>query len=166
MNDTMLRSLTTGATVVLISLMIVGCESGVAEDGASLSDVAAAENVADAPVVTPPCDHCGTITAIRELSRKGDASGLGAATGAVIGGVVGRSVANKRKDVVTVVGAIGGGVAGHEIEKQINSETYYEIEVRMEDGGAQMLYADELYGLLPGAEVEVVGRVARMRAGT
>ncbi len=166
MDNAVARSLPARLAAGLIAVLVVGCENDAAQGDASLSDAAAAETVVNAPVVTPPCDQCGTITAIRELTRKGDASGLGAATGAVIGGVIGRSVANKRKDVVTVVGAIGGGVAGHEIEKHIKSETYYEIEVRMEDDRTQMLYADALYGLSPGIEVEVVGEVVRVRAGT
>ncbi|MCC5872924.1 MAG: glycine zipper 2TM domain-containing protein [Gammaproteobacteria bacterium] len=164
MPNNLSRSMPAAFAGALLVVMTVGCDSE-----AALGDAAAQEGAAVDPVSsTPPapCPQCGTITSIQELTRKGDATGLGAATGAVIGGVIGRSVANKRKDVVTVVGAIGGGVAGHEIEKQIKSETYYEIAVRMEDGRTQMLYAEALYGLAPGAEVEVVGDMVKVRAGT
>ncbi|MCC5885627.1 MAG: glycine zipper 2TM domain-containing protein [Gammaproteobacteria bacterium] len=164
MHTILSRSLPAVLAGGLLVVMMAGCESEAARSEAALQEEAAAEAVAATP--TPPCLQCGTITTIRERTRKGDATGLGAATGAVIGGVLGRTVANKRKDAITVVGAIGGGVAGHEIEKHIKSETYYEIEVRMEDGRIQLLYAEALYGLTPGAEVEIVGDVARMRAGT
>ena len=35
---------------------------------------------------------------------------------------------------MAVLGAVGGGVAGHEVEKQVRSETYFSINVRMDDG--------------------------------
>ena len=35
---------------------------------------------------------------------------------------------------MTVLGAVGGGVAGHEVEKQVRSETHFNVKVRMDDG--------------------------------
>ena len=38
------------------------------------------------------------------------------------------------RKAMTVVGAVGGGLAGHEIEKRARSETVYSVKVRMDDG--------------------------------
>ncbi|MBU6261209.1 MAG: hypothetical protein KGO01_22555, partial [Burkholderiales bacterium] len=35
---------------------------------------------------------------------------------------------------LTLLGAIGGGLAGNEVEKRQRAETVYEIRVRMDDG--------------------------------
>jgi outer membrane lipoprotein SlyB len=40
---------------------------------------------------------------------------------------------------MTVLGAIGGGLAGHEIEKRTKAETVYEVKVRMEDGSVRTI---------------------------
>ena len=38
------------------------------------------------------------------------------------------------KKAMTVLGAVGGGFAGHEIEKQARATTVYKVHVRMDDG--------------------------------
>jgi outer membrane lipoprotein SlyB len=38
---------------------------------------------------------------------------------------------------MTVLGAIGGGVAGHEVEKYARRERVYEVRVRMDDGSVR-----------------------------
>ena len=40
--------------------------------------------------------------------------------------------------VATVVGAVGGGLAGNEIEKRVKTTKNYEITVRMEDGSSRV----------------------------
>ena len=37
------------------------------------------------------------------------------------------------KTAMTVLGAIGGGFAGNEVEKRVRTETVYDITVRMDD---------------------------------
>ena len=53
----------------------------------------------------------------------------------MIGGLLGNQVGggNGRK-AMTVVGAVGGGLAGHEIEKHARGETVYQVRVRMDNG--------------------------------
>lgn len=91
----------------------------------------APERVAKAPV----CTDCGVIESVKAVTRKGDASGVGAVAGGVIGAVAGNQVGkgNGRK-AMTVIGAVGGGLAGHEIEKRKNSTTVHEVRIRMDDG--------------------------------
>jgi outer membrane lipoprotein SlyB len=90
--------------------------------------------------VAATCTDCGIVEAVRPVTRKGEGSGVGAVAGGVVGAVVGNQVGggNGRK-AMTVLGAIGGGLAGHEIEKRAKSETVYEVKVRMEDGSLRTI---------------------------
>jgi outer membrane lipoprotein SlyB len=93
------------------------------------------------PLATEPaavCGHCGVIEGVREVKVKGQGSGIGAVAGGVLGAAVGNQMGggNGRK-AMTVLGAVGGGLAGHEIEKQVRSETVYEVRVRMDDGNVR-----------------------------
>jgi outer membrane lipoprotein SlyB len=88
-----------------------------------------------AVAAAPVCANCGVVDSVRSFEKKGEGSGLGAVAGGVIGGALGNQVGggNGRK-AMTVIGAIGGGMAGHEVEKRAKSETFYEVRVRMDDG--------------------------------
>jgi outer membrane lipoprotein SlyB len=85
--------------------------------------------------VAAACNTCGVVEAVTSFKKKGEGTGIGAVAGGVLGGVVGNQVGggNGRK-AMTVLGAVGGGVAGHEIEKRQRSTTLYAVKVRMEDG--------------------------------
>lgn len=89
-----------------------------------------------ASTATPPaCPECGTITGIREINKAGSGSGLGAVAGGVVGGILGRSVGGRdHRTAGTVVGAAGGAVAGHMIEKHATAGKTFEIGVRFDDG--------------------------------
>lgn len=81
------------------------------------------------------CTNCGVVEGVRAYQRKGEGSGLGAVAGGVIGGALGNQVGKGNgRTAMTVIGAVGGGMAGHEIEKRAKSETWYEVRVRMDDG--------------------------------
>lgn len=134
--------------------------------GACKKDGEAAEPVA-APVVAKPkaCRDCGTVSAINEVRRKGEASGAGAFMGAVIGGVIGHQVGGGRgKDVATVAGAAGGAMAGHEIEKRRNATTHYDVTVRMEDGSTRVVSVASQAGIAIGSKVRVVGNDLELRS--
>jgi outer membrane lipoprotein SlyB len=103
-----------------------------------------------APVVTappppPPCMNCGTIDNMREVTKPGEASGLGAVAGGVVGAIVGSQIGGGTgKKIATVAGAAGGAYAGHQIEKSQKKTTHYEITVRMTDGSVRTLTQDTL----------------------
>ena len=53
----------------------------------------------------------------------------------LVGGVVGNQMGGgSGKTAMTVLGAIGGGLAGNEIEKRTKASTAFDVQVRMEDG--------------------------------
>ncbi|WP_239024470.1 glycine zipper 2TM domain-containing protein [Ramlibacter humi] len=93
---------------------------------------------APAPVVVqaPVCQTCGTVQSVTEVKQKAQqGSGVGAAGGAVLGGLLGNQVGHGNgRAAMTVLGAVGGGFAGNEIEKHVRTTTVYDVSVRMEDG--------------------------------
>lgn len=81
------------------------------------------------------CSTCGTVEAISAVKREGHGTGIGAVGGAVAGGVVGNQFGSGGgRTAMTLLGALGGGLAGNSVEKHIRSETDYSVRVRMENG--------------------------------
>ena len=107
------------------------------------------------------CNSCGTVQAVQEVKEKGEGSGIGAIGGAVVGGLLGNQVGGGNgKKVMTVVGAVGGGLAGHEAEKHVRATTAYDVQVRMEDGSVRTFRRTE--PLNPGTRVTVDGNNLRV----
>ena len=50
---------------------------------------------------------------------------------------VGAKAHLSRGEEVTVIGAVGGGLLGHHIEKEAKSHTVYKTQVRMDDGSVR-----------------------------
>jgi len=102
-----------------------------------------AQKLAAAPRAAPPaavCRECGVVESVQAVTRKGEASGLGAVAGGVIGAAVGNQMGKGNgRDAMTVIGAVGGGVAGHEIEKRAKSTTVHVVKVRMDDGSLRTI---------------------------
>lgn len=116
----------------------------------------AAPKVAAAPV----CRDCGVVESVRAITKKGEASGVGAVAGGVLGAALGNQVGggNGRK-AMTVIGAVGGGVAGHEIEKRAKSTTVHQVTVRMDDGSVRTI--EQATAPQTGERVQVEGNKLR-----
>lgn len=81
------------------------------------------------------CHTCGTVVAITETRTEGHATGLGAVGGAAAGGLVGNQFGRGGgRTAMTIIGALGGGLAGNSVEKHLRSETDYHVRVHMENG--------------------------------
>lgn len=88
----------------------------------------------------PVCADCGVVESVRSVTRKGKGSGLGAVAGGVVGAAVGNQIGKGNgRTAMTVLGAVGGGVAGHEIEKRARSVTVHEVRIRMDDGSLRTI---------------------------
>lgn len=86
------------------------------------------------------CAECGIIVATRQVESRGEGSGIGAIGGGLLGGVLGNQVGGGRgQDLATVVGAVGGVVAGNEIEKRMKSTQTWETTVRLNDGSSRVI---------------------------
>ncbi|MFN0163458.1 MAG: glycine zipper 2TM domain-containing protein [Burkholderiales bacterium] len=95
-----------------------------------------------APVVQtrPVCANCGVVEAVVETSRPGEGSGIGIAGGALGGAVVGKQFGKGRgSDFMTILGAVGGAYAGHQVEKNVRSSKTWEVRVRMDDGSVRSI---------------------------
>ncbi|MDR7270130.1 outer membrane lipoprotein SlyB [Pelomonas saccharophila] len=102
------------------------------------------------------CASCGRVTDVHAETRRGQSSGVGAVGGAVVGGLLGNMVGggNGRK-LATVAGAVGGGYAGNEIEKNQKSHTVWVVQVRERDGRLRRFERSADPGLRVGDEVKL-----------
>jgi outer membrane lipoprotein SlyB len=107
----------------------------------------------------------GVVDSIREVSQKGEGSGIGAVAGGVAGGVLGHQIGGGHgKDAMTVVGVLGGGLAGHEIEKRVRATKSYVIDVRFDDGSTRSFTRSELPPFNVGDRVRLVDGALRSEA--
>ena len=108
------------------------------------------------------CSECGVIESVQEIQTKGQGSGLGAVGGGVVGGLLGNQVGGGHgKDAMTVVGAIGGAMAGNEVEKRVKSATSYATTVRFDDGSSRVISEANLPTWRAGDKVKVIDGVIR-----
>ncbi len=104
------------------------------------------------------CYSCGTIESIREIEKPGEGSGLGMAGGALGGAVLGKQFGNGRgRDALAILGALGGGFAGHQAEKSYRTVKSYEVVVRMEDGSLRSIPSATQPNWRAGDRVKVEG---------
>ena len=118
------------------------------------------------PATTPStrvaavCASCGVVESVVAVNRKGDGTGLGAVAGGVLGAVVGHQMGNGNgQKAMTVIGAVGGGVAGNEVEKRARGETVYKVRVRMDDNTERTI--EQATAPHVGARVEVQGNTLK-----
>jgi len=117
------------------------------------------------------CAECGTVESVREVKVPVGSQGpnvIGAVAGGVVGGVVGNQFGGGHgRDALTVLGAVGGALAGHEIERNIRGQqtvTRYEMSVRMADGSLRTFHSEAPFALASGDHVKVEnGRVVLLR---
>lgn len=113
--------------------------------------------------IAPVCQSCGVVESVREVAVRGNGSGLGAAGGAVVGGLLGNQVGGGHgKQAMTVVGAIGGALAGNQIEKRVRSARSYETTVRMDSGTYRTMTHTSEPAWHDGDHVKIVDGVVRM----
>ena len=116
------------------------------------------------PQVAAICRECAVIEDVREVEIAGKTSGAGAIGGAVVGGVIGHQVGGGRgKDVATVLGALGGGLAGNQIEKSAKKTMEYQIYVRYEDGTKGLFTQPTPPSWRVGDKVKVINGVIQSR---
>jgi len=114
------------------------------------------------PSAEPACRTCGHVTSIQEQREEGHGTGIGAAGGAVAGGLVGHAFGGGNGRVATtLLGALGGGLAGNTVERHVRSTTSYRVNVRMEDGTYREFHYANTPPVSDGERVRVVNGVLR-----
>lgn len=108
------------------------------------------------------CRGCGVVETIRQVQApvKDDSNHLvGTIAGSVAGGVVGNQFGGGGgKTALTVLGAVGGALAGREVERNIRQQqtvTHYELIVRMTDGSARQFRSAQPFAFASGDHVRV-----------
>jgi outer membrane lipoprotein SlyB len=119
------------------------------------------------PAALPPqaaiCGECGVIESVREIKKDGD-SAAGTVGGALLGGILGHQAGNGRgRDAMTVLGAVGGAVAGNQIEKKATASSEYRIVVRFEDGTSRTYPSATAPAWKIGDKVRVVNGVIQAK---
>ncbi len=121
-------------------------------------------------VAYPPasvCATCGLVESVTAVERPGKPSPI--SVGSVAGGVIGAALGNQvgrgnGRTLATVLGAVGGGFAGHAIEGQVRKETVYQVGVRMEDGSRRTLESATAPAV--GSRVTVDGNGLQSQSGS
>jgi len=123
---------------------------------AILSVAAAACCIAFTPASFAACKSCGSVIDVKTVEQKGEASGAGAVLGGIAGGVIGHQIGSGRGNTAaTVAGAAGGAYTGHQVEKNRNKKTTYQVVVRMEDGNTRHFDYAEVTAFKVGDKVKV-----------
>lgn len=79
-----------------------------------------------------------------------------------MGGLLGNQVGGgSGKDIATVAGAVGGAVAGNQIEQSVKSTKSYDITVRFEDGSSRLFHEANPSAWRSGDRVKVINGVIR-----
>lgn len=102
------------------------------------------------------CGDCGVVTSVRAVKVEGQGSGVGAVGGGVVGGLVGNQFGGGNgRTALTLLGAAGGALAGHEAEKHVRSTTSYQMTVRMDSGTTRTFRSASPYNWREGDPVRV-----------
>ena len=141
-----------------------GTETPTAAPTKQLAQAAPEPTAAPSPA-PESCAQCGVVESVQAVERKGEGSGVGAVAGGVVGGVLGNQVGGGNgRAAMTVIGAVGGGLAGHEIEKRARSVTVYRVKVRMDDGSLRTI--EQSQSIAAGQKVRVEGKKLHLQTGT
>ena len=118
----------------------------------------------DHPRASAQCQNCGTVVSTRTFEREAErGSGVGGVGGAVVGGLLGNKIGSGNgRTLATVAGAVGGAYAGNKLERNIKTDTYTEVRVKMARGGNRTFTEKGNPHLRNGDHVRVQGgRVVR-----
>lgn len=97
----------------------------------------------------------GHVESVELIKAENQTSGAGAVIGGVLGAVVGRQIGSgSGRTAATAVGAVGGALAGNQIEKnQKGTRDYVRVTVRLDNGGTRQ------FDYEPGVDVRQGDRV-------
>lgn len=108
------------------------------------------------------CADCGIVTRINTVaSGRSAPSATGAVLGGIVGAVAGHEISDHtggsrgNKNIAAAAGAVGGALAGNQIQKNVTSDTF-DITVRMDDGRTMVVNQRDLGGIRENTYVRVV----------
>ena len=116
--------------------------------------------VGSAPYSSTEAAQFGYVRNIQQHEAARRTSGAGAILGAVVGAAVGNQVGSgSGRAAATVLGGVAGGVAGNKIEESRNAgaQSYYQVDVRLDNGDFRSFDYYDLNGLRVGDRVRIEG---------
>ena len=140
------------ATALLLAALLAACASAIGEGGPRLGEE---------PGHYEESVRYGVITRIEPVSLEGDHQlGLGAVLGAAAGGIIGHQFGGgSGRDVATVIGAVGGGLAGNAVQNRyVDRRPGQHIFVRLNNGVTIAVTEPADPALRVGDRVRVQGR--------
>lgn len=128
MNKSMLAGVGIGVAAALSVAAVASLE--VFSTGPRYAQVLSATPIHES--VKTPRQQCRNVTVTHRRPVQDENRITGSVLGAVAGGVLGHQIGNGRgKDVATVVGALGGGYAGNQVQGAMqNNDTYTSTQQR------------------------------------
>ena len=104
----------------------------------------------------------GRVVAIDPIRTRPQGSGVGAVAGGVVGGLLGNKVIGGT--AATAIGAVGGAVAGNNLERNHREGVAgYHVHVRLDNGRSRTLDQTQVGGLRVGDRVRIDGtRIRRL----
>lgn len=106
----------------------------------------------------------GTITGIRGVQIKDQNSGFGGLGGGVLGGFLGNAVGGGHgRDITTVLGALGGAVAGNQVENGARHTNGMEVQVQRDDGKNLVIVQAADNSFKKGQRVRLIGSGSEIR---
>nr|WP_304185361.1 glycine zipper 2TM domain-containing protein [Hafnia alvei] len=128
MNKSMLAGVGIGVAAALSVAAVASLD--VFSSGPRYAQVLSATPIHES--VKTPRQQCRNVTVTHRRPVQDENRITGSVLGAVAGGVLGHQIGNGRgKDVATVVGALGGGYAGNQVQGAMqNNDTYTSTQQR------------------------------------
>lgn len=126
---------------------------------------------APAPLAAPPTivqqrsapvahNHAGSIERIEPIRNRPQGSGAGAVLGGVLGAVVGNQFGHGGgRAAMTGVGAVGGALAGNNVERNYREGVVgYRVEIRLDNGSIRTFQRSQIGNLRVGDRVLLEAR--------
>jgi outer membrane lipoprotein SlyB len=114
------------------------------------------------PADAAACPQCGVVTSVNTVQVPVQDNGepiIGTVAGGVVGGVVGNQFGGGHgRTALTVLGAVGGALAGREIERNIKQQqtvTRYQLVARTNDGRTHTFHSATPFQYAPGQAIRV-----------
>ena len=124
MNRSMVAGMLVGAVAVVSVGAVAGYRSFTGPSYAEVVDVTPVKHVEQQRE-----QQCEMVPVTRRRAVQDEHRVVGTAVGAVLGGVVGHQIGGGRgKDLATVAGAVGGGYAGNQVQKGMQQRDTYVVQ--------------------------------------
>ena len=99
----------------------------------------------------------GTVVSARPVRLNENQAGVGTVGGAAVGGLLGSAVGHGSGSLAaTVLGAVGGGLAGNAIERNATTQNGEEVVVRMDNGQTIAVVQGGWQDFASGQRVQIV----------